>query len=167
MSALQSSADQFRCVSYAPLWESHPVCDCVKKKKKKPPHGGDIVRHALHVSLTASSFRKCLKRRLGFKCHDRRDQAKRTVFIFWITLSVHNKRYLLFHIKNCICLEMSKCLCSEMFKLYKGFFKINTCCCVEWINFSLACHQECESILCPQNNRKMYRCLLGWDCVTS
>lgn len=51
-------------------------------KKKKPPHGGDIVRHALHVSLTASSFRKCLKRRLGFKCHDRRDQAKRTVFIF-------------------------------------------------------------------------------------
>lgn len=39
--------------------------------------------------------------------------------------SVHNKRYLLFHIKNCICLEMLKCLCSEMFKLYKGFFKIN------------------------------------------
>lgn len=53
-----------------------------KEEKKKLPHRGDIVRHALHVSLTASSFRKCLKRRLGFKCHDRRDQAKRTVFIF-------------------------------------------------------------------------------------
>lgn len=40
---------------------------------------------------------------------------------------MHNKRYLLFHIKNCICLEMfkKKSLCPEMFKLYKGFFEMN------------------------------------------
>lgn len=59
----------------------------------------------------------------------RRDQAKdNSVYFLNYFKSVHNKRYLLFHIKNCICLEMLKCLCSEMFKLYKGFFKMNVCC---------------------------------------
>lgn len=55
-------------------------------------------------------------------------RQKRSVYFLNYFKSVHNKRYLLFHIKKCICLEMFKCLCSEMFKLYKGFFKINVCC---------------------------------------
>lgn len=74
-------------------------------------------------SESASSDKRCK----DLKCHDRRDQAKdNSVYFRNYFKSVHNKRYLLFHIKNCICLEMFKCLCSEMFKLYKGFFKINT-----------------------------------------
>lgn len=63
-------------------------------------------------------------RDVRFKCHDRRDQAKDKC-LFSELLRVCTIRYLLFHIKNCICLEMFKCLCSEMFKLYKGFFKMN------------------------------------------
>lgn len=54
-----------------------------------------------------------------------RSGKRHSVYFLNYFKSVHNKRYLLFHIKNCICLEMLKCLCSEMFKLYKGFFKSN------------------------------------------
>lgn len=71
----------------------------------------------------------------------RRDQAKdNSVYFLNYFKSVHNKRYLLFHINNCICLEMLKCLCSEMFKLYKGFFEMNTAVMLNELEFFIFKH---------------------------
>lgn len=105
---------------------SHRVCSCVQKL----PHGGAIVfqhhllfvvlRKPCHSESASSDGRRILNARAG----EIRQKINSVYFLNYFK-SVHNKRYLLFHIKNCICLEMLKCLCSEMFKLYKGFFESN------------------------------------------
>lgn len=102
---------------------SKTVCDSC--------HKGALVCHccALSCSLNRLFIQKVPQVTEMLRLWTPQQESRQTiaVFIFWITLPVCSKRYLLFHNKNCICLEMFKFLCSEMFKLYKVFFKMDLC----------------------------------------
>lgn len=122
MSEQKAQRISFKCVSSASVQRSHQVCSRVQK----PPDGGAAVcqHHASLPLKPPHSESASSDRCMGWNATTEEIRQKISVYFLNYFKSVHNKRYLLFHIKKIV--YVLKCSCSEMFQLYKGFFEINT-----------------------------------------